>query len=86
MTSRSDRTEKPTPKRLRDAKRKGQVPKSQEVSVAVSLLLLAVTVRLVAPFASGVVLDQTAGMLRAAGSATIAGSTGTAIVAVLTAL
>lgn len=85
MTSRSDRTEKPTPKRLRDAKRKGQVPKSQEVSTAFGFLLLAVTVRLVAPLSSGVVLDETAGMLREAGSASLGGRTGSAVVAILAA-
>lgn len=28
----SDKTEKPTPKRLRDARKKGQIPKSQDVT------------------------------------------------------
>ena len=84
MTSRSDRTEKPTPKRLRDAKRKGQVPKSQEVSTAIGLLLLAITVRLIAPLSGGVVVDETAGMLRSAGTGNI-GASGSAIVKVLAA-
>ena len=41
----SDKTEKPTPKRLRDARKKGQIPKSQEISstfvfIAVMALVL----------------------------------------------
>lgn len=43
MASNSDKTEQPTPKRLRDARKKGQVAKSKEVSsaaVIVSLMLL----------------------------------------------
>ena len=42
MASNSDKTEQPTPKRLRDARKKGQVAKSKEVSsaaVIVSLML-----------------------------------------------
>ena len=43
MSDSSDKTEQPTPKRLRDARKKGQVAKSKEVSsaaVIVSLMLL----------------------------------------------
>lgn len=34
-----DKTEKPTPKRLEDARKKGDVPKSKDVTSAVGLLL-----------------------------------------------
>ena len=76
MTSRSDRTEKATPKRLRDSKRKGQLPKSQEVSVAFSLLLLVITARLIMPLSGGVVLEEFGGMLQSAGNANLTGGTG----------
>ena len=46
MTSRSDKTEKPTQRRIQKAKEEGQVAKSQEVSVAVSLVLLAIGARI----------------------------------------
>ncbi len=39
---RSQQTEEPTPKRLEDARRKGQVPTSREPSTAVAFLVLAV--------------------------------------------
>lgn len=41
MSDKHSKTESPTPKRLRDAKKKGQVVKSQELSPAISLLAFA---------------------------------------------
>lgn len=42
MASRSERTEKPTAKRRRDARRKGQVPRSREVPFAATFLLMVI--------------------------------------------
>lgn len=78
MTSRSDRTEKPTQRRLTKAKEEGQVAKSQEVSVAVSLVLLAVAVRIIAPSATGTLVNATDRILRSAGSGTIEAGVGSA--------
>ncbi len=39
--NKEERTEKPTPKRLSDAKKKGSVPQSQDMTSAVSLIVLA---------------------------------------------
>lgn len=44
-SSTQDKTEKPTPKRLQDARRKGQVPRSRELTTA--LVVLAVTVAVI---------------------------------------
>ncbi|HLV01728.1 MAG TPA: EscU/YscU/HrcU family type III secretion system export apparatus switch protein, partial [Acidobacteriota bacterium] len=38
--SRSDRTEKATPKRRREAREKGQIPRSKEVSWAITFILV----------------------------------------------
>ncbi len=42
MAGKSERTEKATPKRRRDARRKGQVPRSRELAFAVSFLAVVV--------------------------------------------
>ena len=83
MTSRSDRTEKPTPRRLKKAKEEGQVPKSQEVSVAVSLALMAIAVRIIAPSASGTLVSATERILRSAGSGGIPSGVGSAAFSML---
>ncbi len=50
--SAGDKTEKPTPKKLKDARRRGEVPKSQDLSQSLSLLAgLLVTMALVPWFA-----------------------------------
>lgn len=41
MSDKDGKTEKPTPKRLSDAKKKGQIPKSQDLSSAISFALFA---------------------------------------------
>jgi len=58
----------PTPRRLAKAKEEGQVAKSQEVSVAVSLVLMAVAVRLIAPSATGTLVSATERILGNAGA------------------
>jgi flagellar biosynthetic protein FlhB len=78
VTSRSDRTEKPTQRRLTKAKEEGQVAKSQEVSVAVSLVLLVVAVRVIAPSATGTLVAATNRILSSAGSGAIGPGVGPA--------
>nr|WP_290123498.1 EscU/YscU/HrcU family type III secretion system export apparatus switch protein [Liquorilactobacillus satsumensis] len=39
MAGKDGKTERPTPKRLRDARKRGEVPKSQEVSAAAALFV-----------------------------------------------
>ena len=64
------RTEKPTPRRLREARNKGQgFTRSQEVAVAFSLLGAVLSLRLIAPHVAGGVLTETRRFLAAAGSA-----------------
>ncbi|MFT8424609.1 MAG: EscU/YscU/HrcU family type III secretion system export apparatus switch protein [Liquorilactobacillus sp.] len=41
MADKDGKTEKPTPKRLKDAKKKGEVPKTPELNIAISLLIFA---------------------------------------------
>jgi flagellar biosynthesis protein FlhB len=53
MAGKSERTEKPTPKRRRDARRKGQVPRSRELAFGVSFL----AVVLFLGFSGGGILD-----------------------------
>ncbi len=45
-----DKTEEPTPHRLREAREKGQIAKSREITVAVVLLLCFMVFRYMAPF------------------------------------
>lgn len=45
----AERTEQPTPRRLRKARKKGRVPQSQEVTSIVTLLVLVAIVALLAP-------------------------------------
>ncbi len=50
MSDRSqDRTEKPTPRKRREARREGRVARSQEVGVALSLVVLVASVRFLFP-------------------------------------
>ncbi len=84
MTSRSERTEQPTPRRLTKAKEEGQVAKSQEVGVAVSLVLMAVAVRLIAPSATGTLVSSTASILRNSGGGGIPSGVGADALAMLT--
>lgn len=52
MSDKSQKTEKATPKRKRDAKRKGQVAKSAEIPVAASLIGALIALRAFGPSAS----------------------------------
>src|SRR6185437_10005550 len=56
-----ERTEQPTPKRLEDARRKGQVPRSPELSAAAVLLMAGGGLRLLGHFMGG----QLIGIMRA---------------------
>lgn len=62
MSDKHSKTESPTPKRLRDAKKKGQVIKSSEVSPAVSLLVFA----MMATFLGRMLVDSGMNMMRRA--------------------
>jgi flagellar biosynthetic protein FlhB len=54
-----DRTERPTERRKREARREGRVAKSQEIGAALSLIGLAVSIRLLAPGAASAVAEHT---------------------------
>lgn len=56
--SRSDRTEKPTPKRKREARRKGEVARSPEVAVAFSLVGAVISFRVFGPNAAAVISER----------------------------
>lgn len=55
MSEKDGKTEKPTPKKLREARRKGQVPKSQDLSSALSFGFFALSLTALA----GYVLERT---------------------------
>lgn len=52
-----DKTEKATPKRLRDARRKGDIAKSKDVGPAVSLIFFTLLLLVGTGFAAGVLVD-----------------------------
>lgn len=54
MSEKDGKTEKPTPKKLREARRKGQVPKSQDLSSALSFGFFALSLTALATY----VLDR----------------------------
>src|SRR5690606_30902615 len=56
-TPQSDRTEKPTPKRLEDARRQGRVPRSRELSMTL-VMVVSAGVFLVASRHFGTGLDR----------------------------
>lgn len=76
--SSQDKTEKPTEKRKRDARREGRVPKSQEVGVALSMVLLVLAMRLLAPGAATGIATRTRDVLSISGSGVIAPEVGSA--------
>ena len=53
--SSQQKTEKPTERRRREARRRGDNAKSQEICVAITMLTVLATLRLVAPNIIGVV-------------------------------
>jgi flagellar biosynthetic protein FlhB len=61
-----NKTEQPTARRKREARREGRNPKSQEVAVATSLLASLITLPLVVPAAGAAMADHTARMLASA--------------------
>lgn len=63
-----DKTEKPTPHRLEEARKKGEVAKSQEVTGAVVLVTFAAIAALSAAGAAAAIADATRGMISLAGS------------------
>jgi flagellar biosynthesis protein FlhB len=63
------RTEEPTPRRLREARRKGQVARSRDLTAAVSLWFVLAAVALLVVPAVPAQLDATARTLRGAGAA-----------------
>ena len=69
---RSDQTEKPTPRRKREAKREGRIPKSPEVAVAAGMLLTLLSLRVVAPLAGRVVMDETSHVFSSLAEANLA--------------
>lgn len=60
MSDKHSKTEAPSPKKLRDAKKKGQVAKSNELSPAVSLMVFAMA----AIFMGQILIDNATGFLR----------------------
>lgn len=66
--SASSKTEKPTPRRKREARREGQIAKSQEVAVAFSLLGGLVGLKVFGPNAARVVMDQSRLLLGLSGT------------------
>jgi len=61
-----NKTEQPTARRKREARREGRNPKSQEVAVATSLLASLITLPLVVPAAGSAMAEHTTRMLAAA--------------------
>jgi flagellar biosynthesis protein FlhB len=64
----SQKTEKPTPKKRREAKKKGQVPKSAEIGVAASLVTAVVALRIFAPSSVRTIFEDTRHLIGSAGS------------------
>ncbi len=60
-----DQTEKPTPRKRRQARREGNIAKSPEVAVAAGMLVTVGAVRIVGPFSSNVILEQSELLIRA---------------------
>lgn len=59
MANRDGRTEKATPRRRRDARRRGQIAQSKEVSVALSLLAGLLSIQAIGPGAARIFREQT---------------------------
>ena len=49
-TQQSERTEQPTPKRLEDARKKGQVPRSRELSMTLVMMAAACSFIVMRPY------------------------------------
>lgn len=70
MAKQDDRTEKATPRRRQDARRKGTVAQSKEVAVALSLLVALLGVQILGPGAANTLRDQTMLLLGTSGTHT----------------
>src|SRR3989339_825420 len=57
-----DKTEEPTPHRLREAREKGQIAKSKEVTTAILLLLSYVVFRYTGDFSWGQIVEMSQGL------------------------
>ncbi len=66
-----DKTEKPTPRRRNEARKEGQVARSQEVAVAASLVVAVLAVKVLGPATAGAFGDTTREILGMAGTAEI---------------
>jgi flagellar biosynthetic protein FlhB len=71
-----ERTEKPTERRKREARREGRVAKSSEVGAAVSLIGLLLALRVVAPTVGRTLADHTRALLGRSGTADLGGFIG----------
>ena len=67
MSRSQDRTEKPTERRKREARREGRVARSAEVGAALSMVALLVALRVVGPAVSGTVARAAGTLLGGAG-------------------
>ena len=73
MSRSQEKTEKPTERRKREARREGRVAKSQEVGAAVSMVTLIATIRFIGPGVADTIAAHTRGLFAAASTATISG-------------
>ncbi|MGA9596399.1 MAG: EscU/YscU/HrcU family type III secretion system export apparatus switch protein [Acidimicrobiia bacterium] len=71
MSRSQDKTEKPSERRKRDARQEGRVAKSQEVGVALSMIMLVLAIRFMAPPAAGAITERVRSILSVAGTGTI---------------
>lgn len=76
MSRSQDKTEKPTERRKREARREGRVAKSQEVGVALSMVMLVLALRFMAPAAAREIASHARQILSGAGQATIGADLG----------
>jgi len=67
-TTESERTEDPTPRRRDEAREEGRIPRSQELTVAVSLLASAAVLSVMTPFAGRKLIEIMGGGLSSIGS------------------
>lgn len=67
-TDKSQKTEKPTARRKREARRKGQIATSQEVPVAASLVAVLIALRAFGPQAGNAVLENARSLFALAGA------------------
>jgi flagellar biosynthetic protein FlhB len=77
VVSRSqDKTEKPTERRKREARREGQVAKSQEVGAAISMLALVISLRIIGPGVADRIAEHTRSLFATSGRASLEGGIG----------